>query len=351
MKPTDSITIEELEPKFLDKSTRYNNWYFTADFNQDDVDYCLKLSITEGTLLGQLNYFSFSEEPVKIKEDNDVMVLKKPKKDINILAEEEKINFDTQKDQFVVEMGDMTAYCKTNERRIVSRNKNLKLDLTYTPRGPIFYWGKQKGSLCEVTEDTRVAGIESISTVNGTIEANGIKYEVKDGRGLFERVWFGQLNFFQIRIMNWVYANFDQLYTYLCHCESQTNAGSPMHFETGKIYLIDTDEYLFADKIEVVPDSWVYFEEARRFIPWEQSVEIRTDKGKLKYTIEPYRYPQLIQPPTRMEAFVVDNIPGWSSLFYDLPVKLKGRFIFNDGEKLKLTNGVGINELIRLVPL
>lgn len=348
---TSKITIEELKPKFLGEENRYNNWYHTADFEYKGKEYCLKLSITEGSLLGQQNFFSLSWDPVKIVQENGVAVLKKPKNDINFVIDEENIDYKTEKDQFKVEMGDMKAICKEDERRVITKHKDLSLDLTLKPRGPIFYWGKERGALNVVTEETRVAGIEALSTVEGIIKANGKKLKVQNAHGLFERVWFGQLNFFQIRIMNWVYANFDQLYTYLCHTESQTNTGSPHHFETGKVYLIETDDYLFANKFEVTPESWVYFEEAKRFIPWEQSVEIRTNKGKLKYSIKPYRYPQLIQPPTRMEDFVVDNIPGWSSLFYDLPIKLKGKFIFKDGEKLELTNGRGINELIRLVPL
>ncbi|NHJ05993.1 MAG: hypothetical protein EAX90_14290 [Candidatus Heimdallarchaeota archaeon] len=347
---TTKITIDELKPKFMEEANRYNNWYLTADFNHKDVEYCLKLSITEGSLLGQQSFVSLSWDDVNLENDGDAEILKKPSNDINIVTDEDKFDFKVEKDQLVCQMGNLTAYCKEEERRFVSKSDNLSLDVIAKPRGPIFYWGNEKGALCEVTEETRVAGIESLSNITGKIKLKGEEIKV-NGTGLFERVWFGKLNFFQIRIMNWVYANFDQLYTYLCHCESQTNEGKPHHFETAKVYLIEEDEYLFANKLEVVPDSWVYFEEAKRFIPWEQSVEIRTDKGKLKYSIEPYRYPQLIQPPSRMEAFMVDNIPGWNSLFYDLPVKLKGNFIYNDGEKLKLTNGKGINEIIRLVPL
>ena len=293
---------------------------------------------------------SLSWDPLNLVQEGDATVLKKPKNDINRVVDEKNVEYKEEKDSLTVEMGDLTAICKEDVRRFVSKNEKLSLDVTATPRGPIFYWGREKGALCEVTQDTRVAGIESLSDITGTITVNGKKLDVK-GTGLFERVWFGKLNFFQIRIMNWVYANFDQLYTYLCHCESQTNEGTSQHFETAKVYLVDTDDYLFANKMEVIPESWVYFEEARRFIPWEQSVEIRTDLGKLKYTITPSHYPQLIQQPARMEAFVVDNIPGWNSLFYDLPVKLDGKFYFKDGEKLELTNGKGINEIIRLVPL
>jgi len=349
---TTKITLEEMKPKFQDAPTRYNNWYTTADFTFNGKDYCLKLSLTEGTLLGQQNFLSLSMEKPTIVQENGQAILKKPKNDINLVLEEKNFHYTIDDEALIVELGNMKVICKEEERRVICNTDDLKLDITSKPRGPVFYWGKEKGALCHVTEETEVAGIESLAKVNGVISTKEqAKIEIKDAWGLFERVWFGKLNFFQIRIMNWVYANFDQLYTYICHTESQKNDGGQFHFETGKVYLLETDDYLFIDRFEVTPESWVYFEEAKRFIPWEQSVVARTAKGKLKYTIKPYRYPQLIQPPTPMFDFMVDNIPGWSSLFYDLPVRMEGKFIFNDGEKLELTNGRGINELIRLVPL
>jgi hypothetical protein len=353
LKTTEEITLEEYKPKFLDSDSRYNNWYFAADFTVDDKDYNVKLSITEGSLLGQFNYISLSKDPlaVTIDESDGAHILKKPPTDINLILDEDSIDFSEEDDHFKVIMGDLEAYLKPKERRIVSKNDQVKLDLTFKPRGPVFYWGKEKGALCDVTEETKVAGIESLSIVEGTIETPKEKLKVTNGRGLFERVWFGQLNFFQIRIMDWLYANFDELYTYLCHTESVTNDSQPYHFETAKIYLKETKEYLFANKVEVIPESWVFLEEAKRFIPFEQSVEIRTEKGRLKMMVIPRHYPQLIQEPARLEAFMVDNIPGWNSLFYDFPVKMEGEFVFNDGEKIELRNGKGINELIRLVPL
>ncbi|MFX1538369.1 MAG: hypothetical protein ACFFDI_29615 [Promethearchaeota archaeon] len=348
---TSKITLEEVKPKFQDQDERYNNWYFAATFSYEGIVYNIKLSISEGSLLGQQNFISLSWDPMEISpEEDDANVLKKPPNDIRIITGEEHIEYTKKRGQFIVEMGDLKAICKTNERRIISKNSKISLDLTFTPRGPVFYWGKEKGALCIVTEETHVAGIESLSNVKGTIKVNGKQIEV-EGTGIFERVWFGKLNFFQIRVMNWCYANFDELYTYVCLCESEDNESKPFHFETGKVYLTLDDEYLFANKIEVAPESWVYLEEARRFIPWEQSLEVRTDKGKLKLRIIPSHYPQLIQPPTRLEAFIVDNIPGWNSLFYDLPVRFEGKFIYKDGRTLELSNGHGINEHIRIVPL
>ncbi|MBD3192384.1 MAG: hypothetical protein GF308_17225 [Candidatus Heimdallarchaeota archaeon] len=347
---TTKITLEELKPKFLDQDERYNNWYFAADFNHEGTDYNLKLSITEGSLLGQQSFISLSWDLPEIVQETDAVVLKKPEHDINLVMDEDEVDFIEEEDRFVVEMGDLKAICKPTERRIISKNEQVSLDLTFYPRGPIFYWGKEKGALCRVTEETYVAGIESLSNVKGTITVKGKKMEI-GGKGLFERVWFGKLNFFQIRIMNWCYANFDELYTYVCLCESDDNESRPFHFETGKVYLKEEDEYLFAKNTEITPESWVFLEEARRFIPWEQTVVVQTDKGKLKLKIIPRSYPQLIQPPTRLEAFIVDNIPGWNSLFYDLPVTLEGYFQFNDGRRLELNNGKGINEIIRIVPL
>ena len=81
----EKITLEHLKPKFMDSETRYNNWYHTADFIFEETEYCLKLSITEGTLLGQQNFFSLSWDPVEIIKENGISVLKKPKNDINFV--------------------------------------------------------------------------------------------------------------------------------------------------------------------------------------------------------------------------------------------------------------------------
>ena len=85
---TRKITLNELKPKFMDSDTRYNNWYCTADFEYKGKEYCLKLSLTEGSLLGQQNFFSLSSDPVNIIQENDVAVIKKPKNDINFVIDE-----------------------------------------------------------------------------------------------------------------------------------------------------------------------------------------------------------------------------------------------------------------------
>ena len=347
---TTMITLEEVKPKFKDQDDRYNNWYFSTSFSHNAVKYSLKISIREGTLMGQQTFLALSRDAVHLSEDEDCLVLEKSRTDFNVINESGDIQFSEQPDRFSVEMGDIKAECREDQRRVVCTNPKISVDLTFTPRGPVFYWGKEKGALCVVTEETHVAGIESMSNVSGHVIIDGEKINVESS-GLFERVWFGKLNFFQIRIMNWCYANFDELYTYVCHCESADNESRPFHFETGKIYLPKEKQYLFIKSFEVVPESWVYLEEAKRFIPWEQSLEASTDLGRLNLNIIPTHYPQLLQAPIRFENFVADNIPGWFSIFYDLPVELEGNFTFDDGKVIELRGGKGVNELIRLVPL
>ena len=279
---TKKITIDELKPKFLDSKTRYNNWYCTAHFNQEGTEYCLKLSLSEGTILGQHNFLSLSSDSLNIVQENGVTVLKKPKNDLNNSIDADDFAYKVEGDQLIVTMGDMTVYCKEDERRFVSKDKDLALDITVKPRGPVFYWGKERNGLAHLTEETEVTGIESLSTSSGEIKTKDKTLKIDNASGLFERVWIQKMNFLQFRTLNWIYANFDQLYTYICHCESQQNDGKYQHFETGKIYLVNTDDYLISDRFEVKPKNWVYLEEVKRFIPWEQNVEIRTDKGTLK---------------------------------------------------------------------
>jgi len=351
MTPSNLISLEDLKPKFQDSPQRYNNWYFTTHFTHKDQDYLLKLAITEGSLLGQSNKLALSYEPLILKEEPDALVLHKPKKDINDHQMEQEINFESDDAKVVVKMGNLTAICKPDVRTIISTDETLGAELTFTPRGPLFHWGNEPGAACQVTEETFVSGIETLSDVKGTVSIRGKEIEI-EGRGLFERVWFGQLNFFQIRTMDWMYGHFDELFFYMCHSESVDNQGRPFHFETGEVYLAPDDVLLHSKKFVFKPENWVFVQEARRFVPFTQSVEVETDKGTLNLTAKMAHYPQWIQPPTRrLEQMTVANIPGWWSLFYDAPVTLEGEFKYNDGKTLKLTGGKGINEIQRISPM
>lgn len=348
-----SLELDDLAPKYSDRQQRYNNWYFAANFIHEGKVYLVKFSIREGTLMGQNKIFlSVSRDPLSLKKEDDIQVIQEPVNDIDIIKplEEKDFKYTKEKDRIKIAMSDLTAICKADEWRIISSNENIGADLVFTPRGPSTFWGGEKNAVCEITEATRVSGIETLSNFEGKITINGEEIEV-EGRGLFERVWISQLNFLEIRIVDWVVANFDQMYTFLCHVESNTSDGGPYHFETGTVHMVLEDDYLIAKKLEVTPEKWLYLKSAYRFIPYKQKVRVETDKGDLEMTTTLSMYPQPIDEPRRIENLTINNITGWSALFYDAPVTLEGKFTYKNGKTVELTNGLGINECLRIVPL
>lgn len=350
--PTTSLEMDDLMPKYLDQAQRYNNWYFTVSFTHKEKEYLARFSITEGTLMGQKNFLNLSTVPINLKHEKDTPVLKESTSDIAIINTVEQNDFKHREeaDGIIIETPDLTAICKVDERKLISSNEKIGCELTFTPRGPVTYWGEEKYKKCQITEGTQVSGIETLSNVQGRINVGDEEIEI-DGRGLFERVWIGSLNFLEIRVVDWIYANFDQLYTFICHVESSASDGRPFHFETGTVYIMPEDDYLPARKLEVMPEEWVYLEAAYRFIPLRQRVKVETDKGDLEMEAILSMYPQMIEAPQRIENLTIHNITGWNALFYDAPITIKGKFTYKDGKTIELTNGRGINEILRIVPL
>ncbi len=349
---TMNLELDDLKPKYLDQEQRYNNWYFTVTFTHKGKEHLARFSITEGTLMGQKNFINLSKVPLKTKQKKGILVLKESAKDIAVIntVEQNAFKHHEEKDKIIIETPDLTAICKVDERKLISSNEKLGCELTFTPRGPVTYWGEEKYKKCQITEGTQVSGIETLSNVQGRMNVGGEEIEI-DGKGLFERVWIGSLNFLEIRMVDWIYANFDQLYTFICHVESNASDGRPFHFETGTVYIMLGDDYLPAKKIEVMPEEWAYLEAAYRFIPIRQRVKVETDKGDLDMETALSMYPQMIEDPQRIENLTINNITGWNALFYDAPITIEGKFTYKDGKTVELTNGRGINEILRIVPL
>ncbi len=350
---SDRFTLPELLPQALDSPDHFNDWYFTLHFEHAGRSHTLKLSITEGTLLGQMIGVTLAREPLHLADEDDATILHPPHgEDILIEEHDYPMEWEQRDDGVHVTMGSLTAQCGPEKQRIIARHERLQADLTYVPRGPILHWQHAAGAVCQVTEITRVSGSESMSDVEGTITLDGETIPVR-GRGVFEHVWFSALNFFEIRHMNWIYAHFDEAYLYLCHCESVTSESRPFHFETGETVLVLEDkQWLPVISLEVEPLRWVYLQAARRFVPFEQKVVAQTEAGTLRLTARMAQYPFMIHGgAVRLEGLTVDRVPGWQSLFYDAPVTLEGVFKSKDGRSLPLRNGVGINELIRISPL
>jgi len=348
------IELEDLKPRYLDRPERWNDWYFGVNFTDNGTECSLVMALFEGTFMGQgANRMKLSKGPISLKQyDKYVKYLEKKPHEIDIVNVQKSNNFTIkeEQDKITITQDDLTVIAEPKEQKIISRNEKISGELIARPRGPVNWWGHTRNELCSVAEDCMVDGIESLSTITGNLTINGKEIEI-DGVGLFEHVWIPKLRIMKIRIQDWIYANFDQLCTYLCHVESSNNNGCPDHFETGAIYLIEEDEYLHAKKITCHPENWVFLKEACRFIPLHQKIRITTDKGTLKLKTTLSTYPQFLGHPRRIEELTLHNITGWSFLFYDAPITIEGKFIRKNAPTIKLTNGKGLNEQQRVFPL
>jgi len=347
-----SIDLDDLKPKHLDLPQHWNDWYFTVNFTHEGKDYWLVFSTAEGTFMGGSGVgLGFAADPFSPVQEDDTSVLGGATEQIAIhnLLPKDAFTYTEENNTITVEMDDLTSVCRPDEQKIITKNETITGQLTYTPRGPVLRWGNKPDGQCPVTEGTSVSGIESLSDVSGTVTIKGKEINIT-GRGVFEHVWISALEFMKIRVMDWVYANFDQAYMFLCHCESISDNGTPYHYEEGTLYLMEEKDYLVVRKLEFVPETWVYLNPFRRFIPSRQKVTVTTDKGTLEMKIQLSLYPQIAQT-MRMEPLTMHNITGWNIMFFDAPIALEGKFSYTNGKTVELTGGQGVNEQLRILPL
>lgn len=347
------IELEDLKPRYMDRQERWNDWYFGVNYTLDGKECFLNFALLEGTFMGRgANRFKLSMGPISLQQENEMNVLEKRPHEIDMvkIQNNETFSLTEEEDSLKIIQDELTAIVSPNAQKIISRNEKINGELTFTPRGPVFWWGNKKNELCTVAEDCQVDGIVSLSNVKGQLNVNGRNVKI-DGVGLFEHVWIPKLRIMKIRIQDWIFANFDQLFTYFCHVESNSNDGSPFHFETGTIYLPEEDDYLVAKKITCKPENWVYLKGTYRLMPLNQKIRIRTDKGTLKLKTTLSTYPQFMGKPRRIEELTIHNITGWNFMFYDAPITLEGKFFYKNGKTIKLSNGRGVNEQQRIFPL
>lgn len=349
---TVPLDLDDLMPKNMDKEKQYNNWYFVINYTHEGKEYLGKFAITQGNLVHQNTKINLAAGPLPLKKEDNIEVINKPTGDISIIEpqEDSAFKYGKKEDSVVLEMGELKAICKADEWKIFSSNETLGCELTFTPRGPPAYWGGELNKKCQIMEGSINLGIENLSNVRGKLIINGEEIEV-EGRGLFERVVVESVNFLEIRMINWIYANFDQSLLWLFQADSANSKGCPFHYETGTVYLMGEDDYLLANKIEIMPEKWGYIKEVYRFAPYQQKIKVETDKGDLELTTNVSMYPVFIEEPRRIEWLTLHNLTGWDVLFYDSPITSEGKFTYKDGKTLKLTNGTGINEQIRIAPL
>ncbi|NHI92990.1 MAG: hypothetical protein EAX96_10850 [Candidatus Lokiarchaeota archaeon] len=347
------VKLDDFKPKILDNKERWNDWYLVVNFEHEKTEYLLTWIIAEGTLMGgSAIRLALSSDPFQPKIAGEIKVLESPIKEImiNKTQKQSAFKYIENENSISVEMDDLSVTCNQKEMKFLSKNDNISGELTCYPRGPFFWWGNERNAECNLTERSNLSGVEILSDIKGMIKVDGKEIEV-NGSGVFERLWIRALDFLKIRFEDWIYANFDNMYTFLCHVESTSKDGRAGHYETGTLYLINEDDYLFAKEITFIPSNWIFIKDAYRFIPMTQRVKVLTDKGILKLKTTYSLYPQIIGQPMRIENLTMNHITGWNLMFYDIPFTVEGKFTYNNGKKIKLENGRGLNNVVRNFPL
>ena len=80
------IKFEDLKPKFIDQSERWNDAYIGVNFNHEGKDYFITLVFNEGTLMGRsANRLKVNTGPLSLKTDGDIQVLEKQGSVIDIV--------------------------------------------------------------------------------------------------------------------------------------------------------------------------------------------------------------------------------------------------------------------------
>jgi hypothetical protein len=350
MNQQNLLPIEFLKPAFLDSEKRYNNYFFTVGFELDGAFAMAKFSVTEGTLRGQTTKHCLSRGGLVFREEEDTTVLLRSDQDLNLKEYYTDIDINHDAQQVSVNMGHIAMTCRSDGNKITSDHPALGADLTFTPRGPVHYWGNSPGADCQVTPATRIQGMEVPSLAKGSIVVDGKSVEI-DGAGVFEHVWFNEYEYMQIRLMNWTIGHLDKATLFISRTDSADQDGTLFAYHTGGVFLEEQGRTLSAGEIDVKPQKWVFMQEARRFIPLAYETTVQTEEGVLSLQSRLAHYPQLLAPPMRLEDVTLNGITGWAMLAYDVAVEMEGKFSFADGTSVSLGKGQGVHEMMSNAPL
>ncbi|NVM01599.1 MAG: hypothetical protein HWN67_04655 [Candidatus Helarchaeota archaeon] len=352
MPKIDKIDLDDLKPRYLEQEKKWNDWFGYIPFSYENKQYLLTFMIAHGSYMGgTLTRLGLSSDPFKIKREKGVKVIPRP--------EFHKIYYDRLKlddlkviedqDYIKIELGNLITEGKPNHVKFTSNDKNINGEITFTPRGPILYYGDAKNAECKITETSNIGGIILIANVRGRLNFFGNEVEINE-RGFFLREWIKSLRYSRIRFMDWIVLHFDEMISFHCHIESDTDKYCPYHWECGSLYMFEGDEILISRKLEIKPTKWVFLKSALCYIPSKQEIIVETDKGTLRM-----KTTNLLQPQFGANEIFEDmkfrNILGWRILHYDLYVSIDGEFEYKNGKIMKLTNGAGVVEHMRVSPL
>lgn len=346
------VKLEDMKAKLTGVPGHFCDWYFAVNFKENEKNHFLVLHLSAPGLKKKNSMGArIVQGPLGLKKEESIVAMERPVFEVTCSVDypDDAYKEETDKDTVISHLGNMTVISKVGSWHVRLDEKDFKVDLNFSARGPVVWWGNEPNELCVLTPGTKLVGLEAFCDVDGTATIEGKRMKVH-GKGLYEHVWIEKIAFMEFRLVDWIFANFDELYTLLMRAEGVKGDGCPHHYETGAIYLMKEKKYLPVTRFSVSTQKWAFCPEVLRFTPIAYEVTAETEMGVLKFNFEASKYPQWIEK-RRMEFLTIDRIPGWSFIMYDLPIECKGTFTYKDGTILNLTSGDGVDEVLRIFPL
>ena len=352
---------------------KFCNWYNNVIFEHRGRPYVALISIKAPGFSGKNEVsISMGNGPVRmkteshktlesiVKEDTgksdagqeEILVIEEP--DLHVvnlnIKGDDAFRQTVSGDTITAKLGDTTSIeCQVGKWHLKSKEGDFDVDLVFTARGPVVWWGEKPNADQKLTEHTIINGFEALSDVTGHITYQGEKMDAR-GRGVAEHVWIEKLDMMELRYVDWVVINFDQSYFMFYSGEGAVPPRSLAHYQTGSVCLAEDKKFWSITKIKVEHTKWAYSPVALRFIPISNTITLETSEGVLVCQVEPLISPTFVTI-RRMENVSFYDIPGWAFYYWDAPYKATGTFTYSNGRVLKLTNGLGVNEPQRVSPL
>lgn len=232
----------------------------------------------------------------------------------------------------------VTAYCDEFETILTPptfvfryKGSDVSLDINVKSMGVPFWYSKRNENGARITPSTVCWGHELFGEGEGSITIGNTKIHVK-GPCVNEHVIVDPINWLEYGWHNWAWFVFDEMYGLV---QETQHAQS---FQVGGIFLRDTQEYLEVRKLNIENTKWAFSQVLQQNFPVASKIRAYTDEGILLIVGEAVRS----QPWGRVNKYSLNT----KMCATEMEMVWHGSFSYNDGRKIKLNNGKGVNEVI-----
>ena len=204
---------------------------------------------------------------------------------------------------------------KSGESRLILKTERMAMELDFTSMGVPFWINRGREAIMSPKGDT-MSGFWDISKVEGFFERR-MRETRMSGVGFNEHLFSlaPPLHFWQR--VDGIFLYTDQIYCAFWHLENKIGT-KRYEYKDGAVFIRETEEYLIPIDFEI---EYLELDDLKR--PIKTRISANTTKGKLNVVTR-----ALAEAEKQLVLKITD-----------------GQFVFEDGRRLKLTNGYGQHAL------